>query len=296
MAGWALSTVWHESRTAEPSELLGLPGRLGFCGVELSSVDARCVEALAGLGRDGLPPIVSVHAPCPVPYPGGARSDHLASLREAQRVAAVDHTRRTIDAASALGAKAVVVHLGTIELPIPQPAIVEVMEASDGRWRGMLEEGLRARRRQSARHLDRCLRSLETLAEHAAGSGVRLAPETRYEYNDIPDFQEFAAILEAFGPRGVGYWHDVGHAHAQSVLGLAAPDAYLERFRDCLVGFHVHDATGTRDHLPPGEGEIGLAALGAYIEPQHIRVMEVAAHHTRDRLVASLRYLDGLGI
>ncbi len=296
MTRWALSTVWHESRVSEPSELLGLPGRIGFGGIELSSVDARCVEALVALGRDGLPPVVSLHAPCPVPYPGGARADYLASAEEAQRVAAVDHTRRTIDAAEALGAGAVVVHLGTIDLPVPQSAILGAMEDGDPGWSGMLEEGLRDRRGLSARHLDRCMRSLEALAEHAAGSGVRIAPETRYEYNDIPDLEEFRTVLDAFGPRGVGYWHDVGHAHAQSVLGLAPPGAYLERFRDHLVGFHVHDAVGARDHYPPGEGEIGLAELRSYIEPHHICVVEVAARHTSDRVAASLGYLEGLGL
>ncbi len=297
MSRFALSTAWHIGRVTEAHELLSLPARLGFGGVELSSVGMDLAAEVREVAGDGYPPVVSLHAPCPVPYPGAARLDDLAELDENRRRAAVDFTKATVDMAVAVGARAIVLHLGTVEGTLPQPAIVQAMEAGDeGEWKVMLAHGLAARQVRQERHLDRCMASLEALTAHAAGSGVRLAAETRYEYNDLPNFEEFAEILREFGGRGVGYWHDVGHAHTQQVLGLATPTQYLERYGEHLLGFHLHDARSTRDHLPPGEGEVDFAALRSHARPEHLRVFEVFSVRPEERLDRSLRYLEDLNL
>jgi sugar phosphate isomerase/epimerase len=306
---FALSTAWHIARITDARELLALPARLGFGGVELSSVGLDLAAEVREVAGDGYPPIVSLHAPCPVPYPGAARLDDLAALDERRRRAAVDFTKATVDMAAAVGARAIVLHLGTVEGTLPQPAVVQAMEdgmkvgmkvgmeAGDrDEWKALLAKGLAARKAVADRHLDRCMASLEALTAHAAGSGVRLGAETRYEYNDLPSFEEFAVILREFGHRGVGYWHDVGHAHAQQVLGLATPRQYLERYGENLLGFHLHDARSTRDHLPPGEGEVDFEALRAYARPEHLRVFEVFSVQPEERLDRSLRYLEELNL
>lgn len=297
MARFALSTAWHAARTRDAAEILRVPARLGFEGIELSSVDSDVTDAVLKTARDGFPPIGSLHAPCPVPYPGAARLDDLASLDEARRGAAVDFTRRTVDFAAAIGARVVVLHLGTVAGTIAQPVIVEAMEAGlEDRWRVLLATGLAQRREGRDRHLERCLRSLETLSAHADGSGVYLGAETRYEYNDLPNLEEFGLILQTFGSRGVGYWHDVGHVHTQQTLGLATPRDYLDRYQSHLLGFHLHDARATRDHLPPGLGEADFEDLRAYARPEHLRVFEVAGIHPENQLTASLEFLKSLGL
>ncbi|MGH2376493.1 MAG: hypothetical protein ACRDIC_23910, partial [bacterium] len=104
MTSFALSSAWHASRITDASELIDLPARLGFGAVELSSVGLDVTRALQHLASAGALPIVSVHAPCPVPYPGAARLDDLACLDDRRRQASVDYTRATIDLAAALGA------------------------------------------------------------------------------------------------------------------------------------------------------------------------------------------------
>lgn len=297
MSRFALSTAWHIGRVTEARELLSLPARLGFGAVELSSVGRDLAAEVREVAGDGYPPIVSLHAPCPMPYPGAARLDDLAALDERRRRDAVDFTKATVDTAVAVGARAVVIHLGKVEDTVPQPAIVRAMEAGDeGGWKTMLAQGLAERQAGRQRHLDRCLASLDALTTHAAGSGVRLAAETRYEYNDLPSFEEFGPILLEFGHLGVGYWHDVGHCHTQQVLGLATPMQYLERYGEHLMGFHLHDARSTRDHLPPGEGEVDFAALRPYARPEHLRVFEVFTVQPEERLNRSLRYLEELNL
>jgi sugar phosphate isomerase/epimerase len=297
MAGFALSTGWHAPRVADARELLALPARLGFAAVELSSIGSDLAQALQGLVRDGLPPVVSLHAPCPVPYPGAERLDDLAALEEPRRLAAVGYTKESIDLAAVLGARVVVLHLGGVEGTVPQRTIVEAMAAGpEGEWKRLLADGLALRSAARDRHLEQCLRSLEAVAAHAAGSGIRLGAETRYHYNDLPDVEEFQMILDAYCARGVGYWHDTGHANTHETLGLTRPLEYLQRYGAHLVGVHLHDAVGTRDHLPPGEGEVDFAALRPFLRPEHLRVFEVWSGHSTERLAASLRVLQEAGV
>lgn len=292
---FALSTGWHLAHIDEPAQIPSLTAELGFDGIELSSLSAEAAGALRGLLASEPLPVVSIHAPCPIPYEGAARLDDLACTDDRRRRAAVDYTKRTIDLAAGVDAGAVVIHLGAVPVSIPQSAIVAAMEQRDDQWRDLLARGLAEREARVQRHFDLAIESLGDLTAHLHGSGVRLAVETRYEYNSLPNVDEFATILDRFAKHGVRYWHDVGHAHTQAVLGLATHQDYLDRYHTHLLGFHIHDAQGTRDHLPPGEGEIDFAALVRYLRPEHLRVLEVASRHPAHQVARSREYLKARG-
>ena len=49
----------------------------------------------------------------------------------------------------------------------------------------------------------------------------------------------------------------------------------LERFRDRLLGFHLHDARGLDDHLAPGEGQLDFARFAPYAGDGVALVLEV---------------------
>jgi len=282
----ALSTAWSAPRADRADALFAQSAALGFRHMELSSLEAPVVAEIearaagfstaAADGSTG-PRIVSLHAPCPIPYAGAARLDDLAALDETRRLAAVDHTKRTIDAG------VVVLYLGKAEGLVRQRAIVEIRRSGDPQWRVVFEEMLQRRRAQVDAHLDRTRASLQVLLAHAGGA-IRLAGETRYNYYDIPNLDEFAALLAEFGPRGLGYWHDVGYAHTQATFGLGDQHAYLVRYRPWLLGFHIHDAIGANDHLPPGEGELEFSGVLAYAREGALRVLEVNAAHGPDAL------------
>ena len=79
------------------------------------------IHEIQALVKAGIVRVGSVHNFCPIP--GGDNSDqspwreqHLSSPEPEDRVQAVALTRETIDWAVRLGARAVVVHLGTIPL------------------------------------------------------------------------------------------------------------------------------------------------------------------------------------
>ncbi|MDR7520188.1 MAG: sugar phosphate isomerase/epimerase family protein [Armatimonadota bacterium] len=292
----ALSTAWHLPRGTEPQTIPRLTTAMGFEGIELSSLSPEATRLLRQALREEPLTVVSVHAPCPVPYDGAARLDDLASTDRRRRLAAIDYVKRTIDLAAEVGARAVVIHAGRVEVSIPQSTVVETMEERpDGSWQELLARGLAEREARARRHLDLTIRSLGILTAHLGNSSVRLAAETRYEYNDIPNLDEVAVLLDLFAPRGLVYWHDVGHAHAQAVLGLATHRDYLDRYRDHLLGFHIHDAVGTHDHRPPGEGEIDFAMIARYLRSTHLRVVELASHHPVSRVARGLATLRAKG-
>jgi sugar phosphate isomerase/epimerase len=106
-------------------------------------------------------------------------------------------------------------------------------------------------------------RSLEALAERAAGAGVRLALEVRNE----PRSQTAALvhlIEEEIEESDIGLCFDFGHAHLAGDVGDA-----IETSSGHLFTTHVHDNGGRRDdHLVPYEGSIQWEA--AVMETQKI--------------------------
>ena len=119
---FALSTSWNASRSENTKELLFEISQLGFKQVELGfNFTAAMVSQFADLaGSFDMRP-VSLHNYCPIPDEFSrdkALPDcySMASLDEFQRLQAVKYAKRTIDMASALGAKAVVLHCGRVEV------------------------------------------------------------------------------------------------------------------------------------------------------------------------------------
>jgi sugar phosphate isomerase/epimerase len=60
-----------------------------------------------------------------------------------------------------------------------------------------------------------------------------------------------------------------------NLLGVISAENILEQNRDRLIGMHLHDAIGRRDHLPPGQGEINFQTLLPYLNPGVLKVMEL---------------------
>lgn len=270
-----LSTSWNGPGHS-PDQLIDEARGLGFRRLEAYAHFTS--DALQALAQRAAIEIASLHAPCPVPSPG--LGDWLASTSDAERARAVDAHKRTIDAAVALGARAIVIHLGNTGVATRQPALFATI-AQHGR-ESPEHLALRDRawqERQAARgpHLSAALESIRALGEHAAGSGVRLGVEVRDGYHEIPSLDEIAEVLGACDGLPVGYWHDAGHGAKQEYLGFARHEAFLERYGDRLVGMHIHDTRSGRDHLAPGRGDTDFAMLARYLAtaPAAMRTLEL---------------------
>lgn len=103
--------------------------------------------------------------------------------------------------------------------------------------------------------------------------------------------------MEHFRDKNVYYWHDTGHARVARKLGLVDSDeSFLKEYSDKLLGIHLHDIIGFSDHRSPGTGEINFEIISSYLNHHTIKVLEPHDISSREEVIASLSYLQDLGI
>lgn len=285
--GLAVSTVWvraEPKRAAlEPkavaAEMLDRLAASGLGAVELEyRLTAAVLEALLPeLKFRGIRP-VSLHNFVPVPdilAPDQASGDafNLSSLDPDERRLAVDYTVRSLELASDLEVGALVVHLGWVA-GIEDKKVIR--RAAEQGGSPELDEQLRQREALAPAHLDAVSFSLERLARAAEPLGVTLGLENRYHAYQMPGFAELALLFERFAGGPFGYWHDMGHARVSELAGLQSQVEYLEAYGSLLLGAHLHDARGWRDHQLPGSGEMDWEGLAPLLAASPRLVLEVA--------------------
>ncbi len=302
---FGLSTSWNGGRQSRASDLLDEHARLGFRRLEAYALHTP--ESLTSLGREARErdfEITSLHAPCPIAVDErGNRArwgDWLASTNLTDRTFAVDTVRRTIDAAAELGARGIVIHLGTTSMSWTRTRAVADAITREGRNSEAhlkLVEQVRAEREANkGPHLEAAIKSITALGEHAAGTPVRLGVEARDNFQEIPSLDEVAQVLDACEGLPVGYWHDAGHGAKLEYYGFVEHEEYLRRYADRMVGMHVHDTQGTRDHRAPGQGGTDFAMLAKYVKPETILTIELHADVLAEHIEPGVEMLLALGM
>ena len=279
---------------------------LGFEAIEVNhSMNAEQVAAIRSqLALESGLPVTAVHAPAPLerrPGRGWNRDLNLAATDEGERELAVGDTRRSIELAAELGAPLVVVHLGQAgERELAGERRLRRLhdrgETAGERWQRAADEAAEQRSTLAAPYLAQARRSLDELASAAQAAGVTLGLECRLHYHQIPLPEEAAELLAAHPPRVAGYLHDVGHAEVLHRLGLVALDSWFELLGDRLVGVHLHDVRGLRDHRAPGNGDVDFAALAARIPPDAARTLEIDEQEPDADVARGLALLRDAGV
>jgi sugar phosphate isomerase/epimerase len=300
----ALSTSWRSKHCATGTELLDLFRRLGFDAIEieyrLNQVQIGHVMKAVDAGEVR---VVSAHNFIPFIRGEGSGPDGgdrflLSALDEDERRMAVEKTTRTLRIARDVGARAVVLHLGTIPVETPPGLLIDLVRQGNagdeeaGRLRRrMVEE----RKTLAGAHAARVLKSVLDLQPTAADLGLRLGLENRYYYNQIPSPDELEMFLAETDPSVVGYWHDSGHGEVNELIGLRKHTDHLERAGDRIIGMHLHDMVGPDDHLAPGTGEFDFERLRPWWRPDLITVMELHPRVNEEDVVAGKRFLEDRG-
>jgi len=146
-----------------------------------------------------------------------------------------------------------------------------------------------------APHLDMVIKSLQAFVSYASGSGVAVGLENRYRYYDIPLPNELKLLLGLCDEDWFGFQYDVGHAQTLHALGLIEHDTWLESFSRRMIGVHLHDVIGVRDHQVPGVGDVDFAHIAPYIPLGTWRTLEIGPHASLPDLAKGLDVLHQSG-
>ena len=136
------------------------------------------------------------------------------------------------------------------------------------------EAAVKRREANKRKFLDSVFLSVKELADFAYNEGILLGIENRIYLREIPNFEEIKIFLDGFWKKGVGYWHDTGHAYILEKLGFAKHTDYLKAYSKNLIGIHLHDVKNFTDHKAPLTGEIDFAKFKPYMKNNVIKVVE----------------------
>ena len=296
----SLSTMWVKDRFSHMAGFAAKAKELGFTHIEANaSISPQMLSELI----EAAVPISSIHSPCPSilssrGIPISCLS--LSSLDESERMEAVSFTKQTIDLAASVKARAVVLHMG--EVPIDLSLQDRLYKLCDERhtqtkeYNQAKEELVYQRISQAPPYLDAARISLQELSEYSRQKGIMLGLETRLHPHEIPNMEEMGELLNEIAESLVGYWHDVGHAEVQQQLGFSLHEEWLSRFRDRMVGIHLHDVLGISDHQAPGKGDMNWEMVAKYLSPGIVKVCEVGEWNDEEQMQGVVKFLQKNGI
>jgi len=290
----ALSTMWAIGQFSRLADFFTAGKELGFTRFELNHAINSAM--LDGLSLNGA--ITSVHEPCPADISTMELKRHnwlISAPDEERRRQGVLATRRSIDLAHELGAQAVIVHPGRVDIdPTLEATLVDLYKAGKSHqpeYAQAKERLVAARAAQAGANLRSVRRSLVELAGYAAQKGIRLGVENRFHYQEIPSPDELDELLNLGLGEAVGYWHDVGHAQVLEHLGFASHEEWLQRFAGQMIGIHLHDAVGVTDHLVVGLGQVDWELVIRYLPASALRTCEFQPFNSPQQVAAGLRWL-----
>jgi len=216
------------------------------------------------------------------------------------------HTKRSIDFAAQVKARALVCHLGSVTFFWFNPArnlrtyLRDHPDAGrtpdDQAYHALLAKSLAKLRKQMGPFWEQTKASVNEMLAYATQKGVKLAFENREKFEELPldaDYFDFLAGLPADAP--VGYWHDTGHADIKEGMGLLNHREHLAKMAPRLLGFHLHDVDAkAQDHQAVGSGHIDFKMVSEFWQPEHLLTIELGPRATVDDVVFSKQRIEAL--
>jgi sugar phosphate isomerase/epimerase len=300
-----ISTSWWHNKVDRVDSILDDVLELGLDGVEFEyRITSKMYREMKSRLTNSLP-VFSIHNFFPLPEEFGLSQGSgdlflLSSTDSDERLRAVKYTIQTIEHAHDLEAHAVVLHLGRVDMPNPAESFSRLYnngKVHDKDVLSFIDEQRGIRQGIHQKNLDAVLLSLEELNREAEKRRIFLGIENRYHFHEIPGFEEIGLILERFQGGRIGYWHDVGHARVQENLGILRRNELLEAYSEHMIGIHLHDVMGLKDHLAPGQGEMDFEEIKPHLSPSVPKILELNARWVnRKDLTEGIRIIRSSGL
>jgi sugar phosphate isomerase/epimerase len=306
----ALSTSWCSHRHSDGYAMLREMAGLGFSHAELShGIRITLVPGILKAVEEGVIAISSTHNFCPLPTGVVQAAPNLfepSATEHREHDQWLRHTKRSLDFAAQVKARALVCHLGSVVFFWFNPArdLRNYLrdhpnagrDPDDARYRGLLQKSVAKLRKRMPPFWDQTKASVLEILEYAKQKHVRLGFENREKFEELPidsDYPDYFAGLPADAP--VGYWHDTGHADIKESMGMLRHREHLEKMRDRLMGFHLHDVNAQgQDHQPVGDGHIDFNMVREFWRPEHLLTLEFGPRVTEDEVRASKAKIEAL--
>jgi sugar phosphate isomerase/epimerase len=296
----SLSTMWAKGRFSLMAGFVAKAKEFGFTHIEANASVSR--QMLSELLKTRVS-ISSIHSPCPATLSSRGTpisSLSLSSTNENDRREAVSFTKRTIDLASRVKARVIILHMGDVPINLSlQDRLHELHKGGfvqTKEYSQVKEQLVYQRNSQATHYLDIAKKSLQDISEYSRQKGIILGLETRFHFHEIPNIHEMAELLNNVPENLVGYWHDVGHAEVQQQLGFSLHEEWLSRFRDRMVGVHLHDVLGISDHHAPGKGNINWEMVTKYLPPKIVKVCEIGEWNDEEQIQGVVEFLHNRGV
>lgn len=291
----SFSTMWALKNFPALPDFFEAARRMGFARIELNHKVTSAM--LAGIDITHYP-VSSVHEPCPADISADElkkRDWLVSSVDEGCRAEGVKAIRRSIDLASQLRARAIVIHAGQAS-PDTGPekklrALIASGQRDSDECRAVRGQMIQARAELAPAAFASVKKTILELLEYAARFGVRLGIENRYHYMEFPSPDELEILLDLAGPDQIGFIYDVGHAEALDRMGFYSHEDWLRRFGGRILGTHLHDVIGTTDHYAPGLGEVDFDMVARYLPEDAFRTCEFQTFNTPEQVQAGLKFL-----
>jgi sugar phosphate isomerase/epimerase len=288
----AVSTCYWSEDLTDPEAMIADILDSGFESIELEyRISESQFQKIKSVIKKKLS-VSSIHNYFPKPddprIKGSGDLFLLSSTDKDEHATAVKYTLKTIEYANEMEAKAVVLHLGKVDMENPFEKLKNLFEQgkiTQEEGKKFVEEQIKIRNSLKQKNFDAVLKALDKLVIPAEKYGVFLGVENRFYPHEIPDLEEIKIILKEFEGSNIRYWHDIGHAVVQERLGICPQKDLIINFLDDMIGIHIHDVKGIEDHLAPGEGELNLGDILKDIKKEVIKVLEVHKKAKKENLI-----------
>lgn len=283
---------------------------LGFEYAELShGIRITLVPGILKAVEEGVVRISSTHNFCPLPTGVLHAAPNLfepSAIEPREHDQWLRHTKRSLDFAAQVKARALVCHLGSVAFFWFNPSrdvrtyLREHPEAGrkpdDKAYANLLHKSLVKLRKRMPPYWEQVKASVTEMLDYAKQKDVQLGFENREKFDELPidaDYADFLAGMPAGSP--VGYWHDTGHADIKEAMGLLQHEAHLTKLKDRILGFHLHDVNAAgQDHQPVGAGHIDFKMISGFWRPEHLLTLEFGPRVTVEEVRASKARIESL--